>query len=182
MPAGRGRRQTKRGFDEFPRLEPVVAQPVDVRVGERVGVVRQSTGLLEELADGDGAPVVAAALDQARKMVRHGGVQREPPLGGELEDDGGGERLGDTADAEPVPGTRRPPGPHVGDAAGPGPRAAGGIDDLGDGSGQAVLAGQAVQRALQCLMVVAGGAGGRCGGSPCPGHERDGDGAGEGGE
>lgn len=58
----------------------------------------QPAGVVEELADGD----ALAVWDQPGQPALDGVLECEFLLGDELQDDGGDERVGDTADAEAV--------------------------------------------------------------------------------
>ncbi|GLV86067.1 hypothetical protein Slala03_57560 [Streptomyces lavendulae subsp. lavendulae] len=80
----RGRRQPQHPPDQVLWGEVVVAQPLDAGRGERLAVVGQSAGRLEELPDGDLGAVVAVALDEAGQVVLDGCVEGQPALVGQL--------------------------------------------------------------------------------------------------
>ena len=77
------------------------AQGIAERLRDEVAVAaerEQPAGVVEELAHGD----ALAVGDQPGQPALDGVLERESLLGDELQDDGGDERLGDTADAEAV--------------------------------------------------------------------------------
>lgn len=76
--------------------------------GGVVGVAVDAAGVVEQLADGDPAAVVTVAPDDTGQPLLDRVVEVDAVLRLELEQDGGGEGLGDGADAEAVvaPATR----------------------------------------------------------------------------
>lgn len=105
--------------------------------------------MLQQLADGDGAAVVAVAADQAGQVALDGGVQADAVLGGQLQHHGGHEGLGGAADTEPAVGWHGPRAAEFGDAAGGGPAVAVGVADLDQRAGEAVPVGEGIQGMLQ---------------------------------
>ncbi|CAM5694182.1 hypothetical protein SALBM135S_07019 [Streptomyces alboniger] len=107
-------------------------------VGEVLDVVRQAAGVLEEPADGDAAAVDALPADEARQVGLDRGVEADPSLGCELQDEHRGERLGVAADPHlSVPGHLRAGG-EVADARGMGAGAAVAVLDARQGRRDAV--------------------------------------------
>ncbi len=130
-------------------------------VPEVVAVVGESAGLLEELADGDAAPVDPLSADEAGQVGVDGGVQVHPPLRDELEDDDRDEGLGVAADPHlPVDGYRCAGG-QVSDSCGVGPGAAVPVPDARQGGGHPVVAHQRVQAPLDGILPGGGGLGRR---------------------
>jgi hypothetical protein len=138
-------RPLQRERHQFPGGEVVRPPSLRVLPVQRVGVVGQAAGVPQELPHGDPPAVVAVAGDQTGQMVLDRVVQADPVFRHELEQHGGGERLGGAADADPVTGAHRAAGPYVGPAEGRAPgRARGRLHPHG-GARHPVLAGQPAQ-------------------------------------
>ncbi|MDQ0697572.1 hypothetical protein QF048_004014 [Streptomyces sp. W4I9-2] len=140
-------------------------------VPEVTGVLGESAGLLEEVADGDAASVDALPSDEAGEVGVDEGVEAHPSLRDELEYDDRDEGLGVAADPHlPVDGYRRACG-QVTDPCGVGPVAAARALDARQRGGRPAVAHQRVQALLDGVRS-GGRGGGRDQGQRC--HEPDG--------
>lgn len=99
-------------------VDVVALLVVLLRCGVSGQVVVDAAGVLEQLAEGDPAAVVAVAPHHSRQPVVDGVVQGQPALGLQLEDHGGDQRLGRAGHAEVAVGRDRAAGAQVGRAAG----------------------------------------------------------------
>jgi hypothetical protein len=120
QPAGLARHGHRDLFLGGAHLEALLAIALGCQLGrvleEDVGVVDKPAGVLEQVADGDAAAVVAVAGDHVGQPLVDGVVQAQLALGDQLEGDDGHEGLGVAAD--PVVGVvRHGPAPlQIGDA------------------------------------------------------------------
>jgi hypothetical protein len=145
-----------------PVVEAVVGEPAAQVAGaeRRIGgEVVHAAGVVEELAHGHPAAVVAVAADDAGQVGGDRVVQVEPPLRLQLEQYGGDEGLGDAADPEPVLRQPGPSGTAVGDAGRALPRSAGTLG-TGEHAGHPCPFDQGLHRVPGGGVPVVGGRGG----------------------
>ena len=118
--AGREVRRVRHGAGDqlLGAVDVVPLLVVLLRRGVSGQVVVDATGVLEQLADGDAAAVVAVAPHHSWQPVIDRVVQGQPALGLQLEDHGGDQRLGGAGHAEVAVGRDRAAGVQVGGAAG----------------------------------------------------------------
>lgn len=100
--AGHGRADRGGGGDR-PRRRAGGPRERRVRGGKGRQVVGEAAGVGEERAQGEDGAVVPVPPHEARQVLLHAVVQRDPSLVGELEDHRRDERLGDAAGPEVVP-------------------------------------------------------------------------------